>query len=272
MVPFRRAQVFYEGRWMSCHEYRRIFPKPKTAKIIKEYAASKRSHHKRRVESQQTHSAQVFVQAITAPSRLSFMTTELLEPDTATVELQPGDSIEAFVSLVKKSCADLQEAAEMLSRLTANDETVLDRIVDAEPSIPRAFLTRLLRVGERSLCPELLLNNCWAYRQIAGLPYQQQKQVLAKRAVDLVVGDGDGDVLRVPLTELTRQQLAQVFTKDGLRSRDDQRAWLRRRPTPRASAPTIAEPSYCVKKDRLIVNHPTEFTRKDLLRIMEQMD
>jgi hypothetical protein len=271
-VPFRRAQVFHEGRWMSVQEFRKIFPKTKTAKVILDNARSLQSHRKRRAETQRTHSAQAFVEAITIPNRLSLMSTELLEPNATAVELLPGDSIGAFVSLVRKSCIDLQTAAEMLTRLVANDDTVVDRIVDEEPSIPRAFLTRLLRVGERSLCPELLLNNCWAYRQIAALPYQQQKQVLSKRAVDLVVGEAEGDVLRVPLTELTRQQLGQVFTKDGLRSRDEQRAWLRRRPTSRASIPAVPEQPYCVKKDRLIVNVPTEFTRKDLLRIMEQMD
>lgn len=195
----------------------------------------------------------------------------ITETTPVTVQLQPGDSIENFIELVAKSGRFLIEAGGMLSRLVANDPQAVQKILDQEPTFPGGLITNLLRVGERSLHPDLLLNNCLAYRKLRCLPYSTQAQLLAAGSVEVVVNVETGDTLRVPLTELSGPQAAQVLARDGIRSRDDQRAWLKRRQVATMGPTKPDAAAWFVKKDRLIVTRPTEMSKGELLAAMAEL-
>lgn len=186
-----------------------------------------------------------------------------------TTDLQQTDSIDNFVSLIAQAGTRLQEAAAMLVRLTAKDPQTCAKIREINPSIPAGLLTNLLRVGERSLHADLLLNNCLAYQRIRSLPYSMQEEVLRARAIDLVIDAEKGDALRVPLTELNGEQVAQVFSKEGVRSKDDQRAYIRRKQAvPKVSSTDL--PAWFVKKDQLHIP-PHVFSRSQVLAWLGEM-
>lgn len=158
----------------------------------------------------------------------------------------------------------------MLSRLVASDPDALAKIREVNPAIPSGLLTNLLRVGERSLHADLLLNNCLAYRKLRLMPYSTQEAVLRTRTVDLVIDLEKGEVLRVPITELNAHQTAQVISREGIRSRDDQRAYIRlRAPSPKVNQSDSA--AWYVKKDKLIIVRGCELSKAQLLACLGEM-
>jgi hypothetical protein len=191
---------------------------------------------------------------------------------TTTIALQPNDSIENFIALVRQASACFSEAAPMLARLCQHDPDTLTKVIQAAPTVPHGFLLNLLRVGEGSLHQGLLLNNTPAYRRLRMLPYTVQTQALSAGAVEVVLNAETGQALRIPLTELKPEQVNQVLGREGIRSADEQRAILRRKqiseakPVPRAEAfPWI------VKHEKVLITKSVELTRKDIMRILEEM-
>jgi len=163
------------------------------------------------------------------------MSDSLLPPSGAAPALQPGDSVEAFVRSLTASATALQAAAAMLVRLCAADPTVCDRIIAAAPSLTRAFLDRLRRVGLGMLHPELFMASGRVFRRIEQLSIDEQSRLLAARTVEVVVDAETGDFRRVPLESLTAEQVDQVFGYKRVLSHDEQRAILARRAAERAA-------------------------------------
>lgn len=180
------------------------------------------------------------------------------------------DSIEGFISLIQSGVNNLRLAAEMLVRLVKEDDQTIHKITEKAPQIPVAFLGKMLKVGERSLHPDLLLNGCPAYHRISQLPYATQESLLKQGAVEVVVDPDSGSSLRVSLVDMTPAQTTQAIAPTGPRSRDEQRAYIKRqsRPAPKATAEDYP---WIIKKDRVIVHVPCEFTKKDILRMLEEL-
>lgn len=191
---------------------------------------------------------------------------------STTIALQPNDSISNFIALLRQATEAFSEAAPMLARLVASDPQTLEKIREQSPSLSHGFLVNLLRVGEGSLHHALLLNSNPAYCRLRQLPYTVQSQALSQGAVEVVLNAETGEALRVPLVDLKSEQVTQVFGAEGIRSTDEQRAIIRRKrmqeakPVPRGEAfPWI------VKHDKVTITKSVELTRKDVMRILEEM-
>lgn len=186
------------------------------------------------------------------------------------MELKKTDSIESLISLITGARESLLAAGEMLVRLLANDPMAIERAKKAAPSIPPSLFNSLLKVGERSLHPELLLNNCPAYRRLRNLSYTVQEATLKSRDVELVVDADSGDVLMVPVIELNNKQAVQVISQTGVRSRDDQRAHLRRSQTA-THASNSDTAAWFVKRDRLVITRECDLSKTQLLAALAEM-
>lgn len=190
--------------------------------------------------------------------------------DGSEVAVNPGDTIDNVRRLVRESGDSLLAAAQMLKRLVEADESIVERITQGPDALPEGFVNSLLRIAERSLHPRLMLNRCPAYQRIAGYAYSSQEEILKTGSVDVVTDAATGDVIKVDLVKLEGERLRQVFSQAGVRSRDEQRAWLKRRnETPKIEK--MVGPSYVVRKDRLVFMRPCEVTKIEILRLLEQM-
>lgn len=194
-----------------------------------------------------------------------------MNTNTMTVELQPGDSLENLLALLKAGAQALNDAARMLARLAHVDPDFLAKVREAAPAFPPGFLANLLRVGEGSLHVSLLLNSAPAYAKLRQLPYTVQEQALKAGAVEVVMNEA-GEALRVPLVDMKPDQVNLVFSAAGLRSADEQRAILRRKQLSE-SRPVAREEAFpwVLKKDRIIVTRGVELTRKDIMRMLEEI-
>jgi len=195
-----------------------------------------------------------------------------MKPSENDSRLAAQDSVQNVKALVLQSADCIQQAADMLVRLREKDPDVIEKVTSGPDGLPESFVSGLLRVGEKSLHPQLLLNRCPAYRRLSFLSYGVQREAVEKGTIDVVVAEGSGDILRIPLTKLEGHQLDQAISRAGIRSFDEQRAWLRRQQKT-TEAPTDVGPPYEIKKGRLrILRGNFELTKIELLRMLELME
>lgn len=186
------------------------------------------------------------------------------------VILQPSDTIDNVRRLVRESGDSLLSAAQMLKRIVEADPTAVERITQGPDALPEGFVNSLLRIAEKSLHPKLLLNRCPAYQRIAGYAYSSQEEILKSGSIDVVTDAASGDIIKVDLVKLDGGRLRQVFSQAGVRSRDEQRAWLKRRQDTTPLEKMVG-PAYIIRKNMLVFMRPCEVSKVEILRLLEQM-
>ncbi len=175
------------------------------------------------------------------------------------LKLLPGDSIEALVAAFNRGMsAWTDDAAPMLARLCANDPETFAKVKARQPMLSDGFLTKMLKVGEGSLHPSLLVDTSMASYRLMSVPVTVQNAVLKTGTLDVVVNPETGDTLRMPLKNLTTEQAMQVISPTGVRTKDEQRAWLKQRSV--AAKPTVHSTGRSIKwkvdGDNIVITKP----------------
>lgn len=193
------------------------------------------------------------------------MSTATLVNETAEME-----QLKSFFKLIHQHLVD---AARLIHAMVQKDPQAMDKIREAIPGVPPGFLNKLLRVGEGSLNPRLVMNGAPAYARLSLMPVTVQDRVLKDDAVEMAVNADSSASIRVPLTELTSEQIALVFCGNGVRSVDEQRAYLKRQEVTSAKPVSRAEAfPWVVKKDEVTILRPVTLKHKDIMRILEELN
>jgi hypothetical protein len=187
---------------------------------------------------------------------------------------QDDDSVENIISLVRRGMSSLMESAAMTARLVAKEPDTLRKITEIAPEIPASFLANLVRVGEGSLHPSIMLNGCPAYRRLASLPFSSQESALKSGRVPVVIDAATGEALNVPLVDLSPAQVGQVFSLTGTRNKEEQQGFLRRKQVATAQAKAvegIAGAPYSIRGKAVFCNAGCVLTQQDLIRLLGEM-
>jgi hypothetical protein len=187
---------------------------------------------------------------------------------------QDDDSVENVISLVRRGMSSLMESAAMTARLVAKEPDTLRKITEIAPEIPASFLANLVRVGEGSLHPSIMLNGCPAYRRLAALPFSSQEAALKSGRVPVVIDAATGEALNVPLVDLSPAQVGQVFSQTGTRNKDEQQAFMRRKQISAAQSAQIAGITgapYSIRGKAVFCNAGCVLTQQDLIRLLGEM-
>ena len=187
---------------------------------------------------------------------------------------QDDDSVENVISLVRRGLSSLMESAAMTARLVAKEPDTLRKITEIAPEIPASFLANLVRVGEGSLHPSIMLNGCPAYRRLAALPFSSQEAALKSGRVPVVIDAATGEALNVPLVDLSPAQVGQVFSQTGTRNKDEQQAFMRRKQIATAQSAQIAGITgapYSIRGKAVFCNAGCVLTQQDLIRLLGEM-
>jgi hypothetical protein len=185
-----------------------------------------------------------------------------------------GDSVENIISLVRRGMSSLMESAAMTARLVAKEPDTLRKITEIAPEIPASFLANLVRVGEGSLHPSIMLNGCPAYRRLASLPFSSQESALKSGRVPVVIDAATGEALNVPLVDLSPAQVGQVFSLTGTRNKEEQQGFMRRKQVATAQAKAveaIAGAPYSIRGKAVFCNAGCVLTQQDLIRLLGEM-
>jgi len=184
------------------------------------------------------------------------------------------DSVAACHALFGHSAETLLRGAQMFVRLVRGGDTTPEEFMQRYPGqFTPGFIDVILRIGEGSMRPELVFTPCAAHAILSLAAYEVQTRTLDQPVVDVIIDAETGDVLRVPLTAMNAKVAKQVVTRAGIRSRDEQLAWLKRRRigTKAAAVADSTEP-WIDRKDHVeILREHTRLTKQDMIRFLSQL-
>lgn len=136
--------------------------------------------------------------------------------------------------------------------------------------IPRNAWAMIESVGRKTCHPKLLMGGFVGKSSlIKRLPYSLQEQVINGERFELLTGTGE--VLLVSVHDATDEQVKQLLGPGKIRTLPEQKAWLVEQK--QTAAPDFnPEPvSYRITGGKLLVRRDTEFSKRELTRILQEM-
>lgn len=184
------------------------------------------------------------------------------------------DVKEAF-ELIDRCRKTWLEAGKIIAKRMDEDKGFADRFSE-QTGIAIDIVIGFQRVGQGKVLPQLLLMNKGGTNCLRRMPIEVQEKYL-NEPLPVVIKKGDSyDVLPVAVTDLTRDQVEQVFNGEGVRSEGAQRAWLadwERKELIKVKAVKAQMPWYIQKGICVFPPSPSpqKFTLEQILRIAVEM-
>lgn len=181
--------------------------------------------------------------------------------------------ISEFIRLFRAGVDAWIAAGEILVELVENDPHSYDYIIEKCPQLNAGVLGRFEQMGRKTLHPQLLLTASPGFARLQKLPMSLQERYI-EEPVPIVIQTADGpDVILIQAKNMTRDQAAQAFAPNRLRTQGEQRAWMVDQAS-KAAKPVstpIANKPWTIKGGKVIIAG-VEFTRRELAGILAQMD
>jgi len=174
--------------------------------------------------------------------------------------------IEAFKALFADGIRKIVEASAIYVEAIDHDPEAAELFAKACPNVPSGAWIGFEAVGRNWMDYRLLLSGGTVTKIMRRLPKSQQTKALDE-GVELLVGNGEH--LNTQVQNLTPKQARQVFADDHIRDLAQQRAYIE---SCRPNQSTEYKPSYNVVRGVLHINTPTTITRKELTRILMEMN
>ena len=181
------------------------------------------------------------------------------------------NSFDTFADLFMSGLDGLVKAAKLAVEETAKDpewpeqaEAALSKV---SPMITASVIRGAFRYA-RAL-PALAFDNRPGPKLLAKCPMPIQEKYAAS-PVEVLISKGES--LLVEIGNLTDLQAQQVLGKDGPRTLAAQRAWLESRAVQQIAAPARSNLPYRITGRDLVVIEPCKLSRKELAKILAELD
>jgi hypothetical protein len=179
--------------------------------------------------------------------------------------------IDSFIALFKDGVEAWIKAGEILVDLVEADPHTYDYIIQKCPTLNAGILGRFEQMGRKTLHPQLLLTASPGFAKLQKLPFSMQERYI-EEPIPLVVHTDDGtDILLVQAKNMTKEQAAQVFAGDRLRTDGEQKAWLMQQRSMNARPVNKQEAAWTIKAGRVIFREGTSLSAGELATILAQI-
>lgn len=178
--------------------------------------------------------------------------------------------VKEFGELFLKGAEYLLKACRLYVKAIDNNPDSAQDFEEAYPEISLSAWRRFEAVGRGTLHIKLLTNMTIGAKRLEKCSIEEQSKYIDNPVEVLLTND---DVLKVDIHSLQPSQLKQVFAKDHVRTRSEQKAYIESI----KSCETIEKvrkakiKTYIISKGKLIVGD-ISFTKADLLRILVQLE
>lgn len=187
------------------------------------------------------------------------------------MKLAKTDS-QLFIEFVMQGIECWTKAGEIAAMASESDPNWIDDVCDKCPDITPECVKRFIDIGRKKLHPRLAISEAPGVRRLRRLPYAVQEK-FSNEPLELLVSSGSGwETLRVDVRNLTPDQAAQVLDEDGPRSIAAQRAYIEDRAAKRVAPPIRASLPYRIVGKKLVVMTGCTLERKDLTKILGEME
>lgn len=132
-------------------------------------------------------------------------------------------SPEKFLKLLAHGIDSWIESGKYLVSCINADPDFNRKVIELAPEISRELLTSLERAGRGEILPRLLIMDSRpGIKALLKRPISEQRKYESEPVTVIIANE----TLRVPVADLTKPQVKQVFGPDGIRSVQQQKQWL----------------------------------------------
>lgn len=137
----------------------------------------------------------------------------------------PPASIKELLDLIQAGIESWIKAGQLLSAMRSQNPNCYRDVMAADPRLTVDTLVTLEGIGSKRIYPYLLLSNSHGAKRLLEAPYEQQVKYWTGPVEVFVGRDKDRKPLIASkmVTELSPREIAQVFSKDGVRDIEQQR-------------------------------------------------
>lgn len=183
------------------------------------------------------------------------------------------DSVARFAELVLSGLEAWKKAGEIAAAEIDKDSEWPDKVNREHPEISQDVILSFEKIGRGSLHPRLMVNDCPGYARLRRLPYKFQEKYVDSPVELLIQGEnGEWQTLLVSALNLSPAQARQVFNCDSVRSIPAQRAWIESESAKKRVAVGAPDSPYRIVGASLMVMQPCKLTRRDLAKLLAEME
>lgn len=197
-----------------------------------------------------------------------FQTTQAMNTITTAPQLDIATQAQQFCRLIQQGIDAWTDAGKLLVAMIEAEPNARQTILDLNPDVTEEILARFEAIGRNQLHPKTLLNNSPGMRRLRALPFSEQTKFLQQPVPVLIKTQAGVDTLNVAVKNLTAQQAMQVFTPNGVRSAEAQRAWIESRRN--GKRPAQGTP-YTIKGGKVTFRADCEMTARELAQVLAQL-
>ena len=176
-------------------------------------------------------------------------------------------SIEKTMVFMSATAENMKKAADVYVGAIDEFPEAKEAYRELCPQVPENVWSILERVGRRQMHESLIFGGGVAQSRLRMLPYSEQKRVM-EDGVEVLAADGTA--LKLSADKLTTPLVRQVFIKGHVASLAEQKAIQETTKIYEKPQPVIND--WETKRGRVIFYRPCELTRKDLLRILQDLE
>ena len=183
------------------------------------------------------------------------------------------DNSDEFFSAIKQGFAGFSKAGQIAKEQIQKDPEWPDRVEEAAaktmPMLTAGVVRRFAKFAD--IHPALMFAESPGARALRNCDISVQKKHVSE-GIPLLLANGDS--LLVQVGNLTPDQTNQVFDGKQIRDLAGQRAWIESQKTAAAikMAPVKSDLPYRITGGKLVVTNPYTFTRKELARVLVELE
>lgn len=179
-------------------------------------------------------------------------------------------AISEFKSLIQSAMRSVVEACKAYVKTIDEIPEAKEEFTHQFPSVSAACWIRYEMIGRGQILPEIAANPMkFSDRVIENFPLSDQKK-LVENKVEVVTLSGD--VIKTSYSDMTDEFKRIAFAKDHIRTLPEQKVFIETERVKSKNEVVIPDKTYKVSKNKLIVLSPSQFTKSDLLRILQEME
>jgi hypothetical protein len=185
--------------------------------------------------------------------------------------LQHCQIVNEIAPVLKKS---LQALCLIFAMDIGANENNINIFLDNCPAFDKTTIARMVLVGQGQIDEGLMFLHADVFKYVAKEAVPVQRQLL-NNGVKMVAGD---TFYNIPLNEMTRGEIRQAFSKNGLRTDAQQKSYLLQNTFDICTKQTVCEGPYRLIKSggRVLVSFTKDFEMsrpqvKKLLNIMDEL-
>ncbi len=178
--------------------------------------------------------------------------------------------VQEIAELIRCGIESWTRAGELTASALDSGEYTLSSLAE-ETGVSKEMLARFEQIGREQLYPMLLASTSPGARALRKCTYSEQVKYYNEPVPILLEG---GDVLNVPLDNLTPEQTKQAFSRYHAKDLGEQRAHLEsslQAFRTRRLAEVEDQTGYTIQRGRVTFTQGTTLTKDDLIRILARV-